>query len=117
MTSIPSQLRKTGSRENLPVEHPCASAWSYRRTAITRPEANALRSLRELAERAARAGGAVARQRFGQTTNVRLKPDRSEVSEVDEAAQRAVIDCIHAQRPDDGFVAEEKLVEPEGQRR
>jgi len=79
-------------------------------------EANALRSLRELAERAARAGGAVARQSFGKPTAVRLKADRSEVSEVDEAAQRAVIDCIRAQRPDDGFVAEETLVGPEGQR-
>ena len=80
-------------------------------------EANALRSLRQLAEQAARAGGAIARQSFGKPAAVRLKPDRSEVSEVDEAAQRAVIDCIHAQRPDDGFLAEETLVEPEGRRR
>jgi myo-inositol-1(or 4)-monophosphatase len=80
-------------------------------------EANALRSLRELAEQAARAGGTVARQSFGKPTTVRLKADRSEVSQVDEAAQRAVIDCIRAQRPDDGFVAEETLVEPEGRRR
>jgi len=38
-------------------------------------------------------------------------------SAIDEAAQRAVIDCIRRQRPDDGFVVEQTLVEPVGQRR
>ena len=37
--------------------------------------------------------------------------------QVDQAAQRAVIDCIRAQRPDDGVLAEETLVEPEGRHR
>jgi myo-inositol-1(or 4)-monophosphatase len=70
---------------------------------------DALRSLRTLAEDAARAGGKVARRYFGTDLGVRLKSDRSEVSEADEDAQEAVIDCIRARRPHDAFIAEEHL--------
>ncbi len=66
-----------------------------------------LHSLRTLAEAAARAGGDTARRLFGTPHAVRLKPDHSEVSEADEAAQEAVISCLRTQRPDDAILAEE----------
>lgn len=65
--------------------------------------------LRVVAEEAARAGGAVARRYFDQDYHVRLKPDHSEVSEADEAAQAEVIARIQAQRPADAVIAEETL--------
>ena len=49
----------------------------------------ARRELRLIGEQAARAGGEVARARFRTDYRVRLKEDRSEVSEADEAAQAA----------------------------
>lgn len=67
------------------------------------------RTLRRLAEQAARAGGRVARQHFARDLAVRLKPDRSEVSDADEAAQAAVVACLRARRPDDALIAEETL--------
>ncbi|MBN2447312.1 MAG: inositol monophosphatase [Phycisphaerae bacterium] len=72
-------------------------------------DARAIADLRHLAEQAARAGGAVARARYETDLNIRLKADRSEVSDADEAAQRAIIDMIQAARPDDSFIGEEQL--------
>ncbi len=75
-----------------------------------RPEplpAAAAEALRRLAESAARVGGAVAREAFGRTQVVSLKGDRSEVTEIDIAAQRAIVAHLRAQRPDDAFVGEE----------
>jgi myo-inositol-1(or 4)-monophosphatase len=66
-----------------------------------------LRSVRELAERAARAGGRVARESFQGSHTVRRKSDGSEVTDADEAAQAAVIATIQASRCDDPIIAEE----------
>lgn len=70
-------------------------------------EALAPPDLRVLAEQAARVGGTVARDAFGQTQKVRLKADQSEVTEADVAAQRAIIDYVRARRPRDRFLGEE----------
>jgi len=67
------------------------------------------RALRLLAEEAARTGGQVARGYFRSELTVRLKDDRSEVSDADDAAQAAVVACIRAMRPRDAFIAEETL--------
>jgi myo-inositol-1(or 4)-monophosphatase len=64
--------------------------------------------LRELAEQAARAGGRVARAAFGGESRVRMKPDRSEVTEADLAAERAAIESLRTARPHDAFLAEEQ---------
>ncbi len=47
---------------------------------------------------------------FRTPVEVRLKADRSEVSEADEAAQAAVVATIRAERPSDWIIAEEQLV-------
>jgi fructose-1,6-bisphosphatase/inositol monophosphatase family enzyme len=65
--------------------------------------------LRELAESAARVGGELARASLGQPQVVSLKADRSEVTEVDVAAERAIIAHIRSQRPDDAFIGEEAV--------
>lgn len=70
-------------------------------------ERQPLHELRELAESAARLGGTVARQSFGRPGPISLKADRSEVTEIDLAAERAIIAHIRQRRPDDRFVAEE----------
>lgn len=70
---------------------------------------DAQRTLRVLAEAAARAGGDVARRYFGTTCKVRLKADQSEVTEADRAAQAAVIAVLRASRPHDAIIAEEEL--------
>ena len=67
--------------------------------------------LRSLAERAARAGGAVARDMFESELEVSYKTDGSEVSNADHAAQEAVLDVLRQARPDDWFIAEESAVE------
>lgn len=64
----------------------------------------------ELAEQAARSGGQVARAAFGGESRVRLKPDRSEVTDADLASERAVIESLRAVRPHDAFLAEEQSV-------
>jgi myo-inositol-1(or 4)-monophosphatase len=51
----------------------------------------------------------MARGYFGRVTQARLKADRSEVCEADEAAQVAVVAALRGQRPDDAFVTEEVL--------
>lgn len=66
-------------------------------------------TLRRIAESAARAGGLVARRLFGTRLDVRLKPDRSEVTDADEAAQAAVVAAIRARRSLDAFLTEETL--------
>ncbi len=68
-----------------------------------------LHELRELAESAARVGGELARASFGQTQIVSLKADRSEVTETDIAAERAIIAHIRDRRPDDAFIGEEAV--------
>lgn len=66
-----------------------------------------LTRLRELAESAARTGGNLARESFGTRQQVKLKHDHSEVTEIDLAAERAVIDHIRARCPNDVFIGEE----------
>jgi myo-inositol-1(or 4)-monophosphatase len=66
--------------------------------------------LRELAESAARLGGNLARQSFGRQQQVTLKDDRTEVTEVDCAVERAIIAQIRTRRPDDSFIGEESAV-------
>lgn len=66
-------------------------------------------ALRRWAEEAARIGGRVAREWFGTNPSVRLKADRSEVTDADEAAQAAIVDYLRRQRPDDALLTEETL--------
>lgn len=68
--------------------------------------------LRALAESAANLGGAVAMAAFGRPHAVRLKADRSEVTEFDLAAERAVVGLLRQSRPDDGFITEEHPAQP-----
>lgn len=63
----------------------------------------------EIASTAARAGAVEAQRYQTSAVDVRLKHDKSEVSDADEAAQAAVIDAIRAARPNDGIQAEETL--------
>ena len=67
------------------------------------------KDLRLLAEQAARVGGAVARQAFGRRQKVSIKSDQSEVTEIDVAAERAIVEFIRAARPHDVFLGEESL--------
>ncbi len=64
--------------------------------------------LLKIAERAARAGGAAARERFRKDHVVRRKSDGSEVSEADEAAQAAALEILDQARPEDALIAEEE---------
>jgi len=73
-----------------------------------------LERLRHVAEVAARAGGMVAKQHFGGALHVEFKPDRSEVSDADHAAQAAVVAVLRAARPDDALLAEESLADTPG---
>ena len=68
-----------------------------------------METLRALAEQAAGIGGAVAREAFGRPLQVSLKSDQSEVTEIDVAAEKAIIDFIRNARPADGFLGEESL--------
>lgn len=63
--------------------------------------------LLSIAEQAARVGGAIAREAFGTRPGLRFKADRSELTHIDEAAERAVIKHIRSRRPDDAFIGEE----------
>ena len=65
--------------------------------------------LRKLAESAARVGGKLAQESFGRPQQVTLKGDRSEVTEVDLAVQRAIVEHIRAGRPEDAFIGEESV--------
>lgn len=66
-----------------------------------------LRRLLALAKSAAREGGDVARRAFGRRLSVRIKHDHSEVTQIDEAAQAAVLAHLAEHRPHDRFVGEE----------
>jgi myo-inositol-1(or 4)-monophosphatase len=72
-------------------------------------------ALRLIAEHAARTGGRIARGYFGRVSAVRLKGDRSEVCDADEAAQAAIVAELLAQRPEDALLTEETLRLPAGQ--
>lgn len=71
-------------------------------------------ALRPRAEEAARIGGRVAREWFGARLRVRLKADRSEVTDADEAAQAAIVDYLRRERPQDALVTEETLLPAPG---
>lgn len=65
-----------------------------------------------VAERAARAGGAVAREYFRGELAVETKRNKNDlVTEADEDAQRQVLATIRAEFPDDEFVCEEESLE------
>ncbi|GAB7009429.1 inositol monophosphatase family protein [Halorubrum trueperi] len=61
-----------------------------------------------VAERAARAGGRVANERFRSGITVEAKGEDDVVTEADRAAQRTVIEAIHESFPDDAIVGEEE---------
>jgi myo-inositol-1(or 4)-monophosphatase len=71
-----------------------------------------------VAERAARAGGVVAREAFRGDLSVRTKDNKNDlVTEVDLDAQRQVVSTIRQAFPDDTFVCEEAaepMVRPNG---
>lgn len=56
---------------------------------------------------AARAGGAVALERYRRGLAVSLKADRSPVTEADHAAEAAILDVLRARCPDHGALGEE----------
>ncbi len=64
--------------------------------------------LAALAERAARAAGAVAREWFDRDLDITYKSDGSEVTQADRQAQRAALQVIRDARPQDGIIAEEE---------
>lgn len=66
-----------------------------------------------LAERAARAGAVVARQRFRDQLAVETKAGKTDlVTESDRDAQRQILATIHDEFPDDAFVCEETATPP-----
>jgi fructose-1,6-bisphosphatase/inositol monophosphatase family enzyme len=63
---------------------------------------------REVAEAAARAGGAVLRERFGGDLRVERKSSRADlVSDADRAAEEAVVAVLRRERPGEGLHGEE----------
>jgi len=68
-----------------------------------------LAELLRLAEEAAHIGGGISRDWFKREFQTRRKSDGSSVTDVDEAAQRAVTNHLLAARPDDAVIAEETL--------
>lgn len=63
-----------------------------------------------VAERAARAGGAVAREAYRSELTVETKSSKNDpVTQIDRDAQRQVVSTIHEAFPDDPFVCEEEL--------
>ena len=65
-------------------------------------------ALGAMAERAARAGGVVARKSFRGALTVETKANKNDlVTEVDHDAQRQVLATIRQEYPDDAFVCEE----------
>jgi myo-inositol-1(or 4)-monophosphatase len=73
-------------------------------------EAPLIEPLRRLAEHAAWIGGECARRAFGRRTRVRYKPDQSEVTAADLAAQRGILRFLRRRRPGDCFLGEEGVV-------
>src|SRR2546423_2624399 len=53
------------------------------------------------------AADAITMRGFQSTFSVRTKADRTPVTEVDEAVERAIRDTLERERPDDGIVGEE----------
>ena len=76
------------------------------------------RSDREVAIAAARAGAGVIREAFGRAIVPELKGAVNPVTEVDRAAEEAVLDVLASLRPEDGVLAEERggRTEPMGRR-
>lgn len=65
-------------------------------------------AVRELAERLARAAGAVQRDRYETDLEVRTKSAAIDlVTEVDHACEALIVETLHRERPDDAIVAEE----------
>ena len=71
------------------------------------PESPDPQALRTLAVEAARLGARIAREAFDRPRSVALKADRSEVTEVDLAAQRQIEQLLRTRRPDDAILGEE----------
>lgn len=68
-----------------------------------------------IAERAARAGGAVAREFFRSELSVETKDNKNDlVTEADRDAQQQVLATVREEFPDDDFVCEEESVELRG---
>ncbi len=68
-----------------------------------------------LAERAARAGGVVARNQFRETVDVETKSSKNDVvTEIDRDAQSQVVATVREEFPDDRFLCEEDLVSRAG---
>ena len=66
-----------------------------------------------LAERAARAGGVVARETFREDLPVETKSDKNDVvTEADRDAQRQVVATIRTEFPEDTLVCEEEATQP-----
>ena len=61
----------------------------------------------EVAIRAARAAGEIARSFFRTGLSVETKPDRSPVTEADRACERAIVSILREGFPDYGFLGEE----------
>ena len=61
----------------------------------------------ELALAAAEAGAAILAERFGDGVRAHFKGRFDPVTEVDEAAEAAVLEVLRARRPDDALLAEE----------
>lgn len=76
------------------------------------------RTDREVAIAAARAGADVIGRTFGRTVIPEMKGSVNPVTEIDRAAERAVLSVIEAVRPDDGILSEERggRTEPVGRR-
>lgn len=70
-------------------------------------------TLRTLAVEAARLGARVAREAFDRPRVVSLKADRSEVTEVDLAAQRQIEQLLRSRRPCDAILGEETSDRPQ----
>ena len=65
-------------------------------------------SVRELAERLARAAGAIQRDRYETNFSVQTKSAAIDlVTEVDHACEALIVDRLNAERPDDAILAEE----------
>ncbi len=60
-----------------------------------------------VAQEVARAGAALVRQAIGQRIEARFKSDANPVTEIDEAAERAMLEVLRRLRPEDTVLAEE----------
>lgn len=68
-----------------------------------------------IAERAARAGGVVAREQFRADLRVETKDDKTDlVTAADREAQQQIVATIREEFPDDQFVCEEDIPQPVG---